>query len=106
MQYTLVVARMSPEAAPNVSDIWADSDATELPHLIGVRQRRLFHFHGLYFQLIGAEQALGERIGQLRHHPLFQDVSERLKPHVTAYDPKTWRGPDDAMAKEFYAWNA
>jgi cyclase len=106
MHYTLIVARMPAEDADSVARIWAESDATRLPHLIGVKHRRLFSFHGLYFQLIGSEDALGERIGRMRDHPLFQDVNERLKPHISAYDPATWRGPADAMAKEFYSWNA
>ncbi len=106
MQYTLIVARMAPEDSEAVSGIWADSDATELPHLIGVRERRLFSFHNLYFQLIGAQDGLAARVDDMRGHPLFQDVNERLKPHISAYDPVTWRGPRDAMAKEFYSWNA
>lgn len=106
MQYTLIVARMAPEDTDSVSGIWADSDATELPRLIGVKHRRLFRFHGLYFQLIGSEDGIGERIEGMRGHPLFRDVNERLKPHIQAYDPLTWRGPKDAMAKEFYSWNA
>ncbi|MFJ8436188.1 TcmI family type II polyketide cyclase [Kitasatospora sp. NPDC094019] len=106
MQYTLIVARMSPGDAGRVSDIWAESDATELPHLIGVHHRRLFRFHDLYFQLIGAEDGLAERVEAARAHPLFRDVNERLKPFIGAYDPTTWRGPRDAMAQEFYTWNA
>lgn len=106
MQYTLIVARMAPEDSERVAGIWAGSDATDLPRLAGVSHRRLFHFHGLYFQLIGSEEGIAERVDGLRGHPLFQDVNERLKPHITAYEPSTWRGPRDAMAKEFYAWNA
>jgi cyclase len=106
MQYTLIVARMAPEDSDRVAGIWGESDATDLPHLVGVKHRRLFRFHGLYFQLIGAEQPLDDRIDEVRGHPLFQDVNEKLKPHIRAYDPQTWRGPRDAMAKEFYTWNA
>lgn len=106
MHYTLIVARMAPEDRQRVHDIWAESDATELPYLVGVTHRRLFQFHGLYFQLIGSEEPIGRRIEEVRRHPLFQDVNAKLKPHIDAYDPVTWRGPSDAMAKEFYAWNA
>jgi cyclase len=106
MQYTLIVARMAPEDGERVSGIWAESDATELPHLVGVAHRRLFQFHGLYFQLIGSEEAIGERIEGVRGNPLFQDVNQKLKPYINAYDPLTWRGPSDAMAREFYSWNA
>ncbi|WP_372410347.1 TcmI family type II polyketide cyclase [Streptomyces luteireticuli] len=106
MEYTLIVARMAPEDTERVSGVWAESDATELPRLAGVRQRRLFRFNGLYFQLIGAEAGMAGRIEGLRGHPLFQDVNRKLKPFIEAYDPLTWRSPRDAMAEEFYAWNA
>lgn len=106
MQYTLIVARMKPEDTGRVADVWAESDATDLPHLVGVKQRRLFQYQGLYFQLIGSEERIGGRIDEIRGHELFQDVNEKLKPHIAAYDPLTWRGPADAMAKEFYSWNA
>ncbi|MBM9508198.1 TcmI family type II polyketide cyclase [Actinacidiphila acididurans] len=106
MHYTLIVARMAAEDSDRVSTIWSESDATELPHLIGVRHRSLFRFHDLYFQLIGSEGGLGERIEAMRGHPLFREVNERLRPHIAAYDPATWRGPADAMAKEFYSWDA
>lgn len=106
MQYTLIVARMDPEDRERVSEIWAESDATDLPHLVGVKHRRLFEYQGLYFQLIATEEPIGSRVEEVRDHPLFQDVNEKLKPHINAYDPVTWRGPSDAMAKEFYTWNA
>ncbi|MEU4654797.1 TcmI family type II polyketide cyclase [Streptomyces sp. NPDC023723] len=106
MQYTLIVARMAPEDSERVAGVWAESDATDLPHLVGVKHRRLFRYQGLYFQLIGSEERVGGRIEEVRGHPLFQDVNEKLKPHIGAYDPLTWRGPADAMAEEFYSWNA
>lgn len=106
MEYTIIVARMASDSAGQVRSIWADSDATELPALLGVQHRRVYQFHGLYFHLIAAEAGLGERLREVRAHALFSDVNEKLKPYITAYDPATWRGPQDAMAKEFYAWNA
>ncbi|MFJ9084532.1 MULTISPECIES: TcmI family type II polyketide cyclase [unclassified Streptomyces] len=106
MQYTLIVARMDPQDTDRVADIWAESDATDLPHLVGVQHRRLFQYQGLYFQLIGSEERIGDRIEEVRGHELFQDVNEKLKPHIGAYDPQTWHSPADAMAKEFYSWNA
>jgi hypothetical protein len=31
---------------------------------------------------------------------------EELSPYTSPYSPDTWRGPQDAMAKEFYRWQA
>lgn len=108
MDRVLIVARMDQPDTDAVADIWAESDATELPHLVGVRRRSLFRFHGLYFHLIEAEQPTGTdaRIEDVRRHPLFHDIDTKLAKYVTAYDEATWRGPKDAMADLFYSWQA
>jgi len=33
-------------------------------------------------------------------------ISADLKAFIEAYDPKTWRSPQDAMAHRFYHWSA
>jgi cyclase len=106
VEYTIIVARMMPENAESVRKIWTESDATGLPALLGVKHRRVYQFHGLYFHLIAAEEGLGSRLADIRANALFADVNQRLQPYIAAYDPDTWQGPRDAMAKEFYAWNA
>lgn len=106
MRSTLIVARMKPDSAAEVARIFADSDAGELPRLIGVRERRLFRFHDLYMHYITAEEEVRRPLADVRGHPLFKDVNERLAAHIDAYDPRTWRGPEDAMAHEFYTWQA
>lgn len=108
MDRVLIVARMNESDMDAVTDVWAESDATELPALVGVRRRSLFHFHGLYFHLIESEQTAGTeaQIEAMRAHPLFQDVNTKLEKYITAYDERTWRGPKDAMANRFYSWQA
>lgn len=106
MERVLIVARMKESDIDTVAQIWGESDATELPHLVGVQRRSLFHFQGLYFQLIEAEQELNPRIDAVRGNPLWRDVNEKLADHIKPYDPATWRGPRDAMANRFYSWQA
>lgn len=101
---TLIVARLNPSDEQSVADIFAESDAGELPHLVGVSRRELFTFHGLYFHLIEAEESISAPLADVRDHPLFVDVNTKLAPYVQAYDPATWRGPRDAMARSFYSW--
>ncbi|GHH72170.1 polyketide synthase [Streptosporangium violaceochromogenes] len=103
MRRTLIVARMDPGDAGTVAGIFADSDATELPGLIGVTRRTLFHFHDLYFHLAESETDVPSRVDEVRRHRLFTGVSDRLAPYVLPYDPN-WRGPRDAMATAFYEW--
>lgn len=105
MHSTLIVARMEPGSAPSVAEIFGDFDSTGMPHIMGTRRRELFSYRGLYFHLQDFDSADGgERIEEARAHPLFVKVSADLKPHISAYDPATWRSPADAMATRFYHW--
>jgi len=103
---TLIVARMNPEDAPAVAGIFAESDAGELPRLVGVTGRRLYRFHDVYIHVVDTAGDVRPGLAQVRTNPLFVDVNEKLAGHITAYDPATWRGPQDAMATEFYSWSA
>jgi cyclase len=106
MEKTLIVARMVPGSEQDIANVFAASDATELPRRIGVQSRTLFRFHDLYMHLIEAEQPLRAAVDSRREDPLFREVSENLAPFVSAYDPDTWRVPSDAMAKAFYRWQS
>jgi cyclase len=103
MDRTLIVARMDPGPAEAIADIFAASDATELPHLIGVSRRTLFRFHDLYFHLVEADKDVTANLYQARSHPLYDDIQRKLASHVSPYDPG-WREPKDAMAVPFYRW--
>ncbi|MER5614920.1 TcmI family type II polyketide cyclase [Streptomyces sp. NPDC002215] len=104
MHHALIVARMAPGSAPDIAELFAASDSGELPHLVGVTRRKLFQFGDVYLHLIESEQPPGPEIAKVTEHPEFRDISEKLTAYVSAYDPKTWRSPKDAMAHEFYTW--
>lgn len=104
MHRTLIVARLQPGAADPIADIFAESDSTELPQMVGVNRRTLFQFHDLYFHLVEADQDITENLYRARSHPLYRDMSERLTAHVRPYDPN-WKEPKDAMAQPFYVWS-
>jgi len=106
MDRTLIVARMRSGSEQDIAGVFAASDATELPHRIGVHTRTLFRFHDLYMHLIEAEQPLSATVDQTREDPLFREVSKNLSPFVSAYDPDNWRVPSDAMATAFYHWHS
>ncbi len=103
MHRTLIVARMNPADADNVAKVFADSDATELPHMIGVDRRTLFRFHDLYFHLVEADQSITGNLYQARSHPLYEEIHHRLAQFINPYDP-AWKEPRDAMAEVFYSW--
>ncbi len=105
MHRTLIVARMDLADAEGVAKVFADSDSTELPHMVGVSRRTLFAFHNLYFHLVEAEQDIAPNLYRARSHPLYQEINTRLGEFISPYDPN-WREPKDAMAVPFYSWTA
>lgn len=102
----VIVARIRPGSEEQVAAIFAESDATELPRLAGVRHRSLFMLEDLYVHLVETDDDFDASVANIREHPLFQDISEKLRPYIQPYNPETWRSPRDAMAREFYAWDA
>ncbi len=106
MHRTLIAARLQ-EARDirGIAETFAESDATELPHMVGVSRRTLFSFHDLYFHLVEADQDIKPDLDRARKHPLYTQVSETLTQFVWPYDPN-WKEPRDAMADAFYVWTA
>jgi cyclase len=102
---SLIVARILPNSEDRVASIFAESDATELPAVAGVRHRSLFTIEDLYMHLIEADADIRGGVGDLRQHPLFQDVSKKLEAYIKPYNPATWRSPGDAFAREIYSFN-
>ncbi|MER7167155.1 TcmI family type II polyketide cyclase [Micromonospora sp. NPDC000207] len=103
MDRTLIIAKVVPDAEEQVAEIFAESDATELPRLAGVRHRSLYRLHDIYVHLLETESAGDGAVEAVRDHPEFTRVSARLRPFISPYLP-TWQGPRDAMAQRFYHW--
>lgn len=103
MHRTLIVAKMRPGKADDIAKIFAESDASDLPHMIGVSRRTLFAFHDLYFHLVEADEDITEGLYRARSHPLYDDINRKLAECVSPYDPN-WKEPKDAMAVPFYVW--
>jgi cyclase len=104
MHRTLIVARMRPGSAPDIAEIFADSDQTELPSLVGLASRSLFQFGDLYLHYIEGDEPVADAVSRVDEHPEIHRVSAALRPYVSAYDPEYWRGPRDDMGVEFYRW--
>lgn len=101
---TLIVARMKPDSASAVSELFSESDATGLPRALGVRRRHLFHYGPLYFHFVEFDGSQKEPMRVAGARPDFRLLCARLAHFVTPYDPATWHSPADAMATEFYSW--
>jgi len=101
---SLIVARIDPAHTAEIARLFAESDATELPHVLGVRSRHLFNYRDLYFHYVEFEGDRHEALRAAAGRADFQRLSRDLSPYARAYDPATWRSPADAMATEFYSW--
>jgi cyclase len=102
----VIVARIKPGAEAKVAEIFAESDATELPGLAGVRHRSLFILEDVYIHFVEMDDEFTQSVANVRDHPLFQEISKKLEPYIEPYNPATWKSPRDATAREFYTWDA
>lgn len=105
MHRTLIVARMDARDRDEIAGVFAESDATDLPRMLDVSRRTLFHFHDLYFHLVEAPRDISPNLYQIRDSALYRDVSAKLGRFISPYDPN-WKEPRDAMAAPFYVWTA
>ena len=102
----VIVARIKPGCRDKVAELFAESDSGPLPAVAGVRHRSLFALGDLYVHLVELDRDFDRAVADIRDHPLFRDLSARLQAYIEPYDPATWRSPEDAMAEEFYSWDA
>ncbi len=105
MHRTLIVAKLRTDKPQQIADAFAESDATELPRMIGVSRRTLFTFHDLYFHLVEADEDISPGLYRAREHPLYRKLNTTLAELVSPYDPG-WKEPKDAMADPLYVWTA
>src|SRR5687767_13343165 len=106
MNRTIIVARIQPEAERAVADVFAASDATSLPHDMGVQQRALYSLQDVYLHVIDFHGDPAEALRRGQDLPGFRQISSDLKPYIRPYDEQRWRTPQDAVAKQFYRWSA
>jgi cyclase len=103
---SVIVARIKPGSEDDVARIFAESDTSELPGLVGVRHRSLFVLEDIYVHLIEMDDDFDAKVDAVRDHPLFREISQKLDAYIKPYNPETWRSPRDATAREFYSWDA
>ena len=103
----VIVAHIRPGAEPDVARVFAGSDAGPLPVAMGITGRWLYSLDDVYVHLMHrTDAAVAQPMGPGHHAPAFAKVMEDLNGFVSPYSPDTWRGPQDAVAREFYRWRA
>ncbi len=99
----VIVARIKPGSEATVAGIFRDSDRTDLPYALGVRERSLHSLGDLYVHIIDFDRRAEEAMRAGVRLPGFADISDRLRPFIEPYLP-TWQSPADAAARRFYTW--
>jgi cyclase len=102
----VIVAKIKPGSEDRVASLFAESDATELPRLAGVRHRSLWLLDDVYIHYVETDEDFAEAVDAVRNHPLFKEISAKLDAYITPYNPETWKSPKDAQATQFYSWDA
>lgn len=102
----LIIARIKPGSQDKVAEIFAASDATDLPRMTGVRHRSLFVLEDIYVHYVEMDEEFAASVDKVRDHSLFTEISKQLEPYIQPYNPATWKSPKDATAIEFYTWDA
>lgn len=103
MHTTLIIARHRLGSEPEIARLFAESDATELPHLIGVHTRKLFTFHDTYIHMVESERPVPPVLEKNRDNPMFQHISKALDDYITPYEGM-WGSVHQASATQFYHW--
>jgi cyclase len=104
---TVIVARIKPGAEPHVARVFGESDAGTLPIELGVTGRWLYSIDDVYLHLLErTDAAFAQAMRDSHDKPAFAQIMADLNAFITPYDPQTWHGPADAVAKEFYRWRA
>lgn len=101
----MIIARIKPGSEDAVAQIFAESDTTELPMRTGVVHRSIFVLGDIYVHLVETELEFDAAVAGVRDDPLFKEISAKLEPYISPYDPDSWRSPRDAMAREIYSWD-
>ena len=63
MYRSIIVARIRPNMQQSVAKVFAESDATSLPHDLGVVSRSLYSLNDVYLHVIDMKNEPGEKWG-------------------------------------------
>jgi cyclase len=101
----VIVAKIKPGSEQKVAEIFAESDKSDLPKLVGCRHRSLYILGDLYVHYVETDSDFTGAVSNVRDHPLFKEISKKLEPYISPYKAD-WKDHRDATAVEFYSWDA
>jgi hypothetical protein len=103
----VIAAHIKPGAEPSVAQVFGESDAGPLPVELGVTGRWLYSLDDVYLHLLErVDGSFADATQENHDNPAFAKIMDDLSPFISPYSPDTWRSPQDAVAREFYRWQA
>ncbi|MFG2488765.1 MULTISPECIES: TcmI family type II polyketide cyclase [Streptomyces] len=105
MRSMVTVSKMDQKSIPEVSNLFAEFDSTEIPGMIGLGRRQLFIHDGIQIHLYDfTEKSDQVALEKVKTDPRMGRLAIDLNPFVAPYEPTTWNSPADSAAFCFYDW--
>ena len=95
----VIIGKHTPGSEEEIVKAWERSDATELPHLIGVESRHVWVQGDIYVHFVEGKRELPTIMKEYIHHPLYSEVKAELDQYVSLIYPDL-----PAHGKQIYAW--
>jgi len=96
----IVISRLlNAEHVEKIVNAFKRSDASELPHLVGVKSRRIWLQGDLFLHFIEAKLPIPTIIREYADHPLLKAIQREVDPCVELICPGI-----EADATEIYSW--
>ncbi|HLI71550.1 MAG TPA: TcmI family type II polyketide cyclase [Ktedonobacteraceae bacterium] len=95
----IIVGRHTPGSEDKIVKAFERSDATELPHIIGVTSRHVWVQGDIYVHFVEGRSSLPTVLKEYAGHPLFQEVKAELDQYVSLIYPDL-----PPMARQIYEW--
>jgi aromatase len=83
----VIIGKHTPGSEEKIVDAFTRSDATELPHLIGVRSRHVWVQGDIYVHFVEGKATLPAILKEYAQQPLFQEVKAELDQYVSLIYP-------------------
>lgn len=95
----IIVGTCQPGSEEHIAAAFAASDATELPHLLGVKSRQVWVQGTIYVHFVEGRTPLPTILKEYATHPLFQAVKTELDQYVSLIYPDL-----PPHARQIYQW--
>jgi aromatase len=97
----VIIGKHIPGSEDKIVEAFTRSDATELPHLIGVKSRHVWVQGDIYVHFVEGQTSLPTVLREYSTQPLFQEVKAELDQYVSLIYPDL-----PPNGKQIYEWRS